>query len=135
MHGPSGKQECKVNCCAEPAVITLESRDLCLDHFLGSCYERLDKLEPKLRRRSLEEPEIPAAAAFLLECSNRALFISLRHKPLSNLDRSRLLNILLLSGDLQYLLDKPLLKNEKPASGHSPFSDPLEQEPVPGPSE
>jgi hypothetical protein len=121
MDGPSGKQECKVNCCAKPAVVALESRDLCLDHFLGCRYERLDQLEPLVRRRSLEKPENLAAAAFLVECSNRALLISLRHESLSNLDRSRLLNILLLSGDLQSLLDKPLLKNEDSVSDRSRF--------------
>jgi hypothetical protein len=110
MQGPSGKQECKVNCCAEPAVITLEARDLCLEHFFGCCYERLDNLEHRIRRRSLEEPEILEAAALLIECSNSALLLCLRHESLSNLDRSRLLNILLLSGDLQCLLDKPLLR-------------------------
>jgi hypothetical protein len=132
MEGPSGKQECKVNCCAEPVVITLESRDLCLDHFLGCCYERLDKLELRIRRRPLEEPEIPAVAAFLIECSDRALLICLRHEPLSNLDRSRLLNILLLSGDLQCRLGKPLLRNENPVSDRSRIPAPLEEEPVPG---
>jgi hypothetical protein len=110
MQGPSGKQECNVSCCAEPAVITLEARDLCLEHFFGRCYELLDKLEPGIQRRSLEEPEILEAAALLIECSNCALFLSLRHELLSNLDRSRLLNILLLSGELQCLLDKPLLR-------------------------
>jgi hypothetical protein len=110
MQGPSGKQECNVNCCSEPAVISLEARDLCLEHFFGCCYECLDKLEPRIRRRSLEEAEILEAAALLIECSNTALFLCLRHEPLSNLDRSRLLNILLLSGDLQCLLDKPLLR-------------------------
>jgi len=107
MHGPSGKQKCKASRCASAAVISLESRDYCLDHFLGCCYERLDKLEPEIRRRSLEELEIPAAVAFLVECSNRALFISLRHEPLSNLDRSRLLNILLLSGNLNAFWTNP----------------------------
>ena len=131
MHGPSGKQESKANCCVEPAVITLESRNLCLDHFLGCCYERLDKLEPKIRRRTLEDLEIPAAAVFLVECSNRVLFICLRQESLSNLDRSRLLNILLLSGDLQCLLDKPLLRNENSTSDRSRFSAPIEQEPAP----
>ncbi|HET7107505.1 MAG TPA: hypothetical protein VFI38_11900 [Candidatus Acidoferrum sp.] len=121
-----------MNCCAELAVITLESRDLCLEHFLGCSYERLDKLEPRIRRRALEEPEIPAVAAFLFECSNRALFISLQHQQLSNLDRSRLLNILLLSGDLQCLLDKPLLSNENPVSHRSRAAALLEADPVPG---
>ena len=112
----SGKSECKVGCCAKSSVTALAGQDLCLDHFLACCYERLDKLEPLIRQRSLEAPEYLAAGAFLEECSNHALLICLRHQPLSNLDRSRLLNILLLTGDLQSLLRKPLAKHADPLS-------------------
>ena len=107
----SGNSECRTSHCAESAVITLAGQDLCLDHFLACCYERLDRLEPMVRSRSLEAAEILAAGAFLKECSNLSLLICLRHEHLSNLDRSRLLNILLLSGDLQLRLSKPLVKN------------------------
>lgn len=97
----SGKRECKAGYCANPAVIALESHELCLDHFFALCYECLDRLELLVRSRSLEATDIVSARALLVECSNFALFISLRHERLSNLDRSRLLNILLLSEDLQ----------------------------------
>ena len=114
-----GKPECTVNCCAKSAVIALESKDLCRDHFLARCYERLDQLDPIVRRRSLEGAGNLAVGAFLEECSSRALRICLRHEPLSNMDRSRLLNILLLSGDLQSLLHRPVVKNVDSVSGLS----------------
>ena len=107
----SGKSECEEGYCANSAVIALESRHLCLDHFLACCYERLDRLEPMVRSRSLEGAEILSADAFLKECSNLVLLICLRFENLSNLERSRLLNILLLSGDLQLRLCQPLVKN------------------------
>jgi hypothetical protein len=105
------KPECKVSCCAKPAVIPLMGQSLCLDHFLDRCYERLDLIEPMVRSRALEATESMAAGAFLEECSNRALLVSLRQEHLSNLERSRLLHILLLAGDLQVHLRKPLLKH------------------------
>ncbi|MGB7844771.1 MAG: hypothetical protein WBL63_04090 [Candidatus Acidiferrum sp.] len=110
MNTVSVQQECKVSCCAKPAVIALMGHSLCLDHFLARSYERLDLLEPMVRGRALEATESLAAGAFLEECSNRALLICLRHEQLSNLDRSRLLNILLLAGDLQLHLRKHLVK-------------------------
>jgi hypothetical protein len=106
----SSKAGSKASCCAKSAVISLGGQELCLDHFLASCYARLDTLEPVIRGRSLEGGENLAARASLEECSNRALLVCLRHESLTNLDRSRLLDILLLSGDLQLLLHKPSVK-------------------------
>jgi hypothetical protein len=101
--------ECRVSSCAKPAVSALAGQSLCLDHFLARCYERLDLIEPMVRARALDAAESMAAGAFLEECSNRALLICLRHEPLSNLERSQLLHILLFAGDLQVHLCKPLL--------------------------
>lgn len=100
------KESCKAGSCAKPAVISLAARELCLDHFFFSCYERLDKLEPMVRNRP-DAAEIPAIRGLLEECSNRTLLVCLRHEHLTNLDRSRLLDILLLCGDLQRLIKSP----------------------------
>jgi hypothetical protein len=102
----TSKENCKTDSCANSAVITLAGQELCLDHFFASCYERLDMVEPMVRGRSVEATEVQAVRAVLEECSNRALLISLRHEHLNNLDRSRLLEILLLCGDLQLLLSR-----------------------------
>lgn len=103
-----GKTECTLNFCAKSAVISLDSLDLCLEHFLSSCYERLDYLEPVVRSRSLQESHGRATYAFLEKCSDCALLLALQQEHLTNLDRSRLLNILLLTRDLQLLLKNPL---------------------------
>lgn len=107
----SGRAGCKVNDdCAKSAVIALGEEELCLEHFFASCYERLDMLESLVRGRSLETAENLAVRASLEVCSNRALWVCVRHEHLTNMDRSRLLDILLLSGDLQLLLHKPSAK-------------------------
>jgi hypothetical protein len=98
------KTDCKAGGCANSAVIALAGREFCLDHFVVSCYEQLDMLEPKLRRRLIEAGEVQAVKAFLEECSNRTLVICLRTEQLSNVERSRLLDILLSCSDLQLLL-------------------------------
>lgn len=119
METAIAKVACKTRGCANSAVIAFLGRDFCLDHFFSSCYERLDLLEPMIRARALDVVEVEAARAFLQECSHRALFISLRHAPLTNLDRSRLLEILLSCGDLELLLRKPGLPHSA-KGGHEP---------------
>ena len=103
-----GEPKCQLDFCAKSAIISLESLGLCLEHFLSSCYERLDYLEPMVRSRSLEERHRRAVYAFLEECSDRALLLALQQEHLTNLDRSRLLNILLLTRHLQLILKYPV---------------------------
>lgn len=100
------RESCRAHGCANCAVIVLLERHLCLEHFFSGCYERLDLLEPMICTRSLDATETEAARVFLRECSNRALFVSLRLEPLTNLDRSRLLEILLSCGELELRLPK-----------------------------
>jgi len=101
---------CEESCCAKSAVIVLAGQDVCLDHFFAKCYERLDALGPMVRNRSLDAGQGQAVGALLEECSSRTLFICLRYEQLTNLDRSRLMEILLLCGDLQIMLRNPLGK-------------------------
>ena len=104
MNIASVKIDCSSSGCENSAMIVLESQHFCLDHFFSSCYERLDQIEPLVRRYSLDVAEARAVRAFLQECSDRALFISLRYDLLTNLERSRLLEILLSCSELQLLL-------------------------------
>jgi hypothetical protein len=109
MDMESAKAECKVSSCGKSSIVALGGQDLCLDHFLASCYEQLDKLELLVRRQSLSPTESLAAGIFLEECASCTLVICLRHEHLSNMDRSRLLNVLLMTGELRLQLRKPLL--------------------------
>lgn len=106
-HLLDGRQGCTVTRCEAPALITLGQSPFCLKHFLVRCYEWLDYLEPQVQRRTLIQTDMRSAQLMVEECSNRALLISLRCDDLSNLDRSRLLDILLLSSDLLFQLRVP----------------------------
>ena len=116
------KENCKAGECARPAVVSLAGRELCLDHFFTSCYERLDMLEPMARSRALDSAQLPAIRGLLDECSSRTLLVCLRHEPLTNLDRSRLLDILLLCGDLQLLISKSSSFHSTPSSPGIPLN-------------
>jgi hypothetical protein len=86
--------------CPNAAVISLRKKSYCFDHFCVQCYELLERAEGNTARicgqTSANREEIEA----LDECAQRALEISLSEIELDNLDRARLLDILLWSGDL-----------------------------------
>ncbi len=106
------RQACSVDSCEFAALIALGQKSLCLKHFIVRCYEWLDDLEPQVQGRIFVRAEMRRAQAMVEECSNRALLVSLRCEDLTNLDRSRLLDILLLSSDLLFQLRVP--RNEFP---------------------
>lgn len=100
-------QRCSSNSCAQPSAVLVAGRTLCLEHYFEWCYQQLEELEYRIKRRSVGSSEELALRALAEECSNRTLKVSLQYSPLTNQDRSRLLDILLWSGDLLYLLRSP----------------------------
>src|SRR3981189_224965 len=111
------ERNCAKRSCGRLSVASLNQRDLCLEHFLFSCYENLERLDPRGRSFSSHPVGLASMRAFIEECSRRALDISLHSKKLSNLERGRLLDILLWAGELFLLLRAPRLPfQESPAS-------------------
>ena len=104
-----GKRNCRVRSCSSAAITTLDHQALCLNHFLLRCYERLEGLDPRGRKFSAEPVDVASMRAFIEECSRKALDVSLQSENLSNLQRGRLLDILLWAGELFFLLRAPRL--------------------------
>jgi hypothetical protein len=103
-------RNCRVASCGSAAITALDHQALCLNHFLSRCYEKLEKLEPRGRKFSAAEPvDIASMRTFIEECSRKALDISLHSQDLTNLQRGRLLDILLWAGELFLLLRAPRL--------------------------
>jgi hypothetical protein len=101
------KRNCRVGACGGAATTTLDHQALCLNHFLQHCYERLEGLDPRGRKFSAEPVDLAAMRAFIEECSRKALDVSLQSQNLSNLQRGRLLDILLWAGELFIFLRAP----------------------------
>jgi hypothetical protein len=99
------------NCCEDAcgcaAITSLDQKNYCLNHFLRRCYERLDEVDPRNRKFREAPLDLAAMRAFIEECSRRALDVSLQFEDLSNLQRGRLLDILLWAGELFLLLRAP----------------------------
>jgi hypothetical protein len=104
-----GKRNCRVRSCSSAAITTLDHQALCLNHFLLRCYERLEGLDPRGRKHSAQPLEVVSMRAFIEECSRKALDVSLQSENLTNLQRGRLLDILLWAGELFLLLRAPRL--------------------------
>jgi len=102
-----GKRNCRMGSCSGTAITTLDRQALCLNHFLSRCYEKLEGVDPRGRRFSAEAVDVASMRAFIEECSRKALDVSLQSKNLSNLQRGRLLDILLWAGELFLLLRAP----------------------------
>ena len=102
-----GKRNCRMGSCGSAAITTLDRQALCLNHFLLRCYEKLEGLDPRGRKFSAEPVDLASMRAFVEECSRKALDVSLQSKNLSNLQRGRLLDILLWAGELFLLLRAP----------------------------
>jgi hypothetical protein len=103
------ERNCSEDTCGFPAITSLDQQPLCLNHFLLRCYTKLEAVDPR-GAKFREDPVDPASLrAFIEECSQKALEVSLQSEDLNNLERGRLLDILLWSGELFVLLRAPRL--------------------------
>ena len=85
--------------CSRQVVTSLEDRDFCFDHFCAYCYELLERSDRSGDLAAGSE-RFREELLTLDECARRALEISFSRVPLNNLDRARLLDILLWAGEL-----------------------------------
>jgi len=85
--------------CSKQMVTALGDEELCFDHFCARCYELLEGADGPAEWRQ-DAAGCAEVRTRLDECARRALEIALRQIELNNLERARLLDILLWSGEL-----------------------------------
>lgn len=98
---------CAVDFCEGAAVAALAQQDFCLNHFIELCYENLQRIDPRGQKSGRVPLDLPTLRSFIEECSHRALEVALRCEDMDNLQRGRLLDILLWAGELFLLLRAP----------------------------
>ncbi len=101
------ERTCSEDACGSGAITSLDQKDFCLNHFVLRCYAKLEAVDPRGQRFRENPVDPPSLRAFIEECSQKALEVSLHSENLSNLERGRLLDILLWSGELFVLLRAP----------------------------
>lgn len=107
MYKMSEDNICAVDFCDGAAVASMAQQDFCLNHFIDLCYENLQRIDPRTQKLGRLPLELPALRAFIEECSQRALEVALHCEEMDNLQRGRLLDILLWAGELFLLLRAP----------------------------
>ena len=96
-------QPCGRSGCSEPGIATFGAGTLCREHFLVACYEALGRMDRGMGLRARGATEAREAKRVADECARGVLDVSLKAAELSNLEKARLLDVLLWAGDiLQY---------------------------------
>ena len=96
-------ESCHGRDCSRPVVVTFRAQALCLDHFCTRCYELLDEIDRCQRCHSGTSACTAEHGLIADECAARALDVCMSETLLNNLERARLLDILLWCGDLSSL--------------------------------
>jgi hypothetical protein len=97
-------RNCSMDSCKSAAVASLAEQNLCLDHFLSQCYGYFDCLDARRRGPRFADTDVVRTKTFVEECSRQALDVSLRCSNITNLQKGRLLDILLWAGELFIML-------------------------------
>jgi len=113
---------CRRDGCTQPAITTFRGELFCLEHFCRGCYQLLEGIG----QRTVNDPEsfVTIEQALLAdECARRAIDVCLNADHLNNLERARLLDILLWCGDISagFL---PKSQTEKAAGVRLPYQKP-----------
>lgn len=96
----SGEQLCGFNSCETLRVTAFADENLCCDHFIVRCYEFLEHIDPDRGMKSEGREKGAQLKQVIEECSRKVLEVSLGTPELSNLQRARLLDILLWASDI-----------------------------------
>ena len=91
-HRPRGRSGC-----SESGVATFGAETLCSEHFVAACYEVLERLDRPMGSSASGASEAKRVAD---ECARGVLDVSLNAARLSNLQKARLLDVLLWAGDI-----------------------------------
>ena len=109
------ERNCCENACPSAAATSLDQQALCLNHFLLRCYAQLEAVDPRGQKSRERRVDLAAMRAFIEECSQKALEVCLHNGNLTNLERARLLDILLWASELFLVLRAPRVISEEPS--------------------
>jgi hypothetical protein len=93
-------EQCAAKGCEQPADTTLDGETLCRAHFISHCYARLERFEEMQKAHRLSVADAESVRRFINQCSRQADEIEHSTKDLDNLDRARLLHIILWANEV-----------------------------------
>ncbi len=93
-------EQCGVKGCDQAARAALDGEGLCQGHFISVCYTQLERYEEMQKEHRLSVSDGEMVRRFINQCSRQADEIEHTTKDLDNLDRARLLHIILWANEL-----------------------------------
>ncbi len=91
---------CSATGCGRDSASALDVRPLCREHFIASCYTNLDEYGRLLEESRYRDTTTELVRRFLSDCTSHAADLAQSARDLDNLERARLLDILLRAGEL-----------------------------------
>jgi hypothetical protein len=86
--------------CGQAAAASLDGEAFCREHFISTCYTRLDQYEEIRKGPGLSATNTDSVRRFIHECTRSADEIEHAGLDLDNLDRAKLLHIILSASEL-----------------------------------
>jgi hypothetical protein len=96
---------CRYAACPERGVTALGDEDLCCDHFVLRSYEFLEQIDAERSKSCNDFLVATNLKESVNKCLHGALEVSLRADSLSNLQKARLLDIMLWAGEFIHRMD------------------------------
>src|SRR6266478_8339656 len=93
-------ESCDRRGCSRPVTTTLGEEALCLDHFCSRSYEMLNAMDRRNQWNAALQSPTAEQIKMADECARKTLDICMSKLLLNNLERARLLDILLWCGDV-----------------------------------
>ncbi len=92
--------DCNISGCLKPPAALFGGHFYCRDHFIDTCYVRLDFCAELLRDRSFTDQTSDEMRKFIAECTQQAAKLSETASSLNHIERARLLDILFYASDI-----------------------------------
>ena len=93
-------QKCSHAECSQAVVASLDNDAYCREHFIAKSYTRLDQYDEIRKGPGLTATDTESVRRFIHECTRQADEMEHSAKDLDNLDRAKLLHIILSASEL-----------------------------------
>ena len=93
-------EKCSVAGCGQVLAASLDGETFCREHFISVCYTRLDRYDEIRRGPGLSATDTESVRRFIHECTRFADEIEHSAQDLDNLERAKLLHIILTASEL-----------------------------------
>src|SRR3974390_1339598 len=91
---------CKIEGCGQDSAVSLEGEAFCRQHFISTCYTRLDQYDELRKGPGLDAARTESVRRFIHESTRIADDMEHTANDLDNLDRAKLLHIILTASEL-----------------------------------